>query len=72
MTIKTLEFIHNLLVGEEAKTKRVYEDARRMRREYEGDDEAVNRELMEDQKAAADEHVSALNALEDFESHEWR
>ncbi len=71
MTIKTLEFIHNLLVGEEAKTKQVYEDARRMRREYEGDNEAANRELMEDQKAAANEHTAALNALEDFESHEW-
>ncbi len=71
MTIKTLEFIHRLLIEEEAKTKKSYEDARRMRREYEGDNEAVNRDLMEDQKAAANEHTAALNALEDFEGHEW-
>ncbi len=59
MTIKTLEFIQRLLVAEEAKTKKSYEDARRLRREYETD-ETVSEDLAEKQKAAVNEYASAF------------
>lgn len=35
MTIKTLEYIHRLLVEEEAKTGEVYKAARKLQHEYE-------------------------------------
>ena len=35
MTIKTLEYIHKLLVEEERKTNEVYKGARKLQHEYE-------------------------------------
>ena len=35
MTIKTLEYIHALLIEDERKRKEVYENSRRLQREYE-------------------------------------
>ncbi len=74
MTIKTLEYIHRLLVEEEAKTKRAYKGARSLQQEYE-ESETASKDLIKRQEAAADEnmkiHRAAANALEDFESHEW-
>lgn len=74
MTIKTLEYIHRLLLEEEAKTNEVYKAARNLQHEYE-ESETASKSLVKGQEAAADEymrtHIAALNALEEFESHEW-
>lgn len=74
MTIKTLEYIHRLLIEEEAKTNEVYKAARKLQHEYE-ESETADRDLTKKQEAAADEymkiHIAAENALEEFESHEW-
>lgn len=73
MTIKTLEYIHRLLVEEERKTKEVYNASRKLQHEYE--DNGASKDLIRGQEEAADgfmhEHIAALNALEDFESHGW-
>ena len=78
MTIKTLEYIHRLLVEEEAKTGEVYRAARKLQHEYEEsdiEDKDIIKDLTKKQEAAADEymkiHIAAENALEEFESHEW-
>ena len=74
MTIKTLEYIHRLLIEEEAKTNEVYKAARKLQHEYE-ESETAGRDLAKKQEAAVDEymviHRAAVNALEDFESHGW-
>ena len=74
MTIKTLEYIHRLLIEEETKTNEVYKAARKLQHEYE-ESETAGRDLAKKQEAVADEymktHIAAENALEDFESHEW-
>lgn len=47
MTIKTLEYIHALLIEDERKRKEVYENPRRLQREYEengADEELINRQ----------------------------
>lgn len=73
MTIKTLEYIHRLLIEEKAKTNEVYKAARKLQHEYEERD--ADRSLVKEQEAAADEYMkiyfAAENALEDFESQEW-
>ena len=75
MTIKTLEYIHRLLVEEEAKTNEVYKAARKLQHKYEESSETAVKSLAKEQEAAADEymkiHIAAENALEEFESHEW-
>lgn len=74
MTIKTMEYIHRLLIEEEAKTNEVYKAARKLQHEYE-ESEAADKTLAKEQEAAADEymkiHIAALNALEDFEGRDW-
>lgn len=74
MTIKTLEYIHRLLVEENRKTDEVYRAARKLQHEYE-ESETASRELAKEQEVAADEymrlHIAAENALEEFEAHEW-
>lgn len=73
MTIKTLEYIHVLLIEDERKRKEVYENSRRLQREYEengADEELINRQD-EDAGKFMSEHFAALNALEDFEGQEW-
>ncbi len=74
MTIKTLEYIHRLLLEEEAKTNEDYKGARKLQHEYE-ESETADKGLVKRQEAAADEymkiHLAALNALEEFESHDW-
>ncbi len=75
MTIKTLEYIHRLLVVEEAKTNADYKGARKQQYEYE-ESETADKDFIEKQKAAADKymkiHIAAANALEDFENHGWQ
>lgn len=74
MKIKTLEYIHRLLAEEEAKTKETYNAARKLQHEYE-ESETASKHLVKSQEIAADDfmeiHLAALNALEDFENHEW-
>lgn len=74
MTINTLEYIHRLLVAEEAKTNEVYKAARKLQHEYE-ESETAYKSLAKEQETATDEymkiHIAAENALEEFESHEW-
>lgn len=73
MKIKTLEYIHNLLIEEERKTNEVYKAARDLQHQYE--DRDASRDLIKSQTAAADEymqiHSAAWHALDDFESQEW-
>lgn len=75
MTIKTLEYIHALLVDHEAATHMDYKAARKLQHEYE-ESETADEALVEEQKAAADlymrAHSEAVNALRDFEQQKWR
>lgn len=74
MTIKTLEYIHRLLVEEESKTREVYRAARELQGEYE-ERETVDEGLVKSQMEAAREymkkHINAKDALYEFESQEW-
>lgn len=74
MTIKTLEYIHNLLIEEERKTKEVYKNSRKLQHEYE-ESETASKDLIKSQTEAADgymeEHLAAVHALGEFESHEF-
>lgn len=74
MTIKTLEYIHTLLIAQEQKASEVYKNSRKLQHEYE-ESETASKDLIKSQTEAADEfmheHLVAVNALEDFESHEW-
>ena len=68
MTIKTLEYIHALLIEDERKRKEVYERARHLQHEYEEcEDGDVSDGLIKRQTEAAEkfmrEHIAALNAL---------
>lgn len=73
MTIKTLEYIHELLKKEEEKTRETYNAARKLQYDFEESDS--DKDLIKGQEHAADlfmeDHFSALHALEDFESQEW-
>ena len=75
MTIKTLEYIHALLIEDERKRKEVYERARHQHEYEECEDGDVSDGLIKRQTEAAEEfmreHIAALNALADFEGQEW-
>lgn len=74
MTIKTLEYIHALLIEKEQQANEVYKKSRKLQHEYE-ESETASKDLIKRQTEAADgymhEHIAAANALEDFESQEW-
>ena len=74
MTIKTLEYIHALLLEDERERKEVCDNSRRLQHEYE-ESETASKDLIKRQTEAADEfmreHIAALNALADFEGQEW-
>lgn len=74
MNIKTLEYIHALLIEKERQTKEDYRNARELQYEYE-ESETASESLIESQTKAADEYRgvyhAAADALEDFESQEW-
>lgn len=74
MTIKTLEYIHRLLIEEKSKTEEAYKGARKLQHEYE-ESETADKGLVKRQTEAADGYmriyIAAENALEDFESHKW-
>ncbi|MCD8331157.1 MAG: hypothetical protein LUB63_01310 [Oscillospiraceae bacterium] len=71
MTIKTLEYIHRLLIQAKAETKKAYNAARDLQHQYEetGDPRMAAQE--EVAEALMHRHFEAHNALEDFESCEW-
>lgn len=75
MTIETLEYIHQLLIEDKAKTDEAYIAAKALQREYE-DSEVADANLVASQTALADEYFTlyraSVNALNDFESHDWR
>ena len=72
MTIKTLDYIHKSLKEADSTAKTQFNCARRIENEYEKHD--TDRNLIKQQRAAADEymheHLAALHALEEFENHE--
>lgn len=74
MTIKTLEFIHRLLVEEEARANEAYEAVRKLQHEYE-ESETADKGLVKRHEAAANKYmearIAALGALNEFESQEW-
>ena len=71
MTIKTLTFIHELLIEEEAKTARIEKWCRESL--YAAEEEGKpTEELRKDKERAFEHHGEALAALQDFENHEWR
>lgn len=74
MTIKTLEYIHALLIEKEQQAKEVYKNSRKLQHEYE-ESITASKDLIKRQTEAADkymrEHLAAVNALEGFESQEW-
>lgn len=70
MTIKTLTFIHQLLIEEEAKTARIEKWIREQL--YAAEDEGKPTEqLTKDKEFAFKNHSQAFDALHEFESHEW-
>lgn len=73
MTIKTLTYIHTLLLQNELRTNETYQGARRLQHEYE--DNNAPEELIKSQTEAADSfmkiHSNALDALLEFERKEW-
>ncbi len=74
MKISTLEWIHELLKEAEQKSKEDYNNARKLQHEYE-ESETADNDLVKAQQDAADElmriHLEVINALNDFEDHEW-
>ena len=82
MTIKTLEFIHNILLEKESHANLTYQNARKLQYDFEDNEEMkeelpeVYARLVREQKEAADNfyriHTQAQNALIEFESVDWR
>ena len=60
MTIKTLEYIHRLLVEEEAKTNEVYKAARKLQHEYEESETADKSLAKEIGRASCRERVLSV------------
>lgn len=71
MTIKTLTYIHQLLIDDVARCRRANEIATDARNRAE-DEEADNLQTLEEARKKTWEHLrKATNALEDFEAQEW-
>ena len=62
MTIKTLEYIHALLIEKEQQANEVYKNSRKLQHEYE-ESETASKDLIKRQTEAADgymhEHIAA-------------
>lgn len=73
MNIKTLEYIHKLLLEDVDSKAKAYKSASDLQHDYEERDLAP---LAKEQEERADEcmklHFAAADALEDFERHDWR
>lgn len=82
MTIKTLEYIHHVLIEKESHANLSYQNARKLQYEFEDNEEMkaelpeVYARLVREQKEAADNfykiHTQAESALIEFESFDWR
>lgn len=71
MTIKTLTYIHQLLIDDVARCRQANRIATDARNRAE-DEEADNLQTLEDVRKKAWEHLSkAVDALADFEAQEW-
>lgn len=74
MTIKTLEYIHALLIEKEQQTNETYKNSRKFQHEYE-ESLTASKDLVKRQTEAADgymyEHLAAVDALAEFEGQEW-
>lgn len=71
MTIKTLTYIHQLLIDDAARCRKAHQIATDARNRAE-DEEAENLQALEDVRKKTWEHLrKATNALEDFEAQEW-
>ena len=71
MTIKTLTYIHNLLI-DDVKTNTNAKDYARQIAEKAEDEEAPNAQyLRELYNKAFNKYLDACNALQDFEAKEW-
>lgn len=71
MTIKTLTYIHQLLIEDEARRRKAREIARKAYHEAE-DTDADNLPDMEDiYRATGESWNKAHDALAEFEAHEW-
>lgn len=75
MKIKTLESIHQLLIEKEQQRRHEYSKAIKLGHRYE-EAEEPDKELIKSQMKAVKKfmaiHLEAVNALDDFETHEWR
>jgi outer membrane protein TolC len=77
MTIKTLSYIHSLLIKEEASTQKKVEWLREIYYAAEtalenGDGSKADMESKKQQyEQARDDNMTAYHALRDFESQEW-
>ena len=60
MTIKTLEYIHRLLIEEEAKTNEVYKAARKLQHEYEESEKSYIFHLVEFKSRYSGAHIEML------------
>ena len=74
MTIATLITIHGLLKAEQYKCKVARDRASRLYSDAEDSDADISerRELYDRLEAARQQLYSISNAVDDFESHEWR
>ena len=73
MTIKTLEFIHELLEEEKGQRRKIYDKANENLRQAtdEGKEEDVLEALDDIKMCCYRKYLQAINALEDFEKEEW-
>ena len=74
MNIKTLEFIHQILLAEKDKRENAYTAASDLENQYE-ESETANEELIRRQKETVDElmkeYFAVLGVLINFEEQEW-
>lgn len=74
MNISTLVIIQNALENRKYKARRLYEEKRDLLEEakYDGEDKVRIRCLKEDMDFAWEEYMKESNALDDFNSTDWR
>ena len=75
MNIKTLEYIHKLLVESEAMAKEDYDIERNLQYDYEESNDPESIRLAKEHARIADKaakiYFAAVDAREDFEGQEW-
>lgn len=72
MTIKTLEYIHQLLMEKEAETGKIYKNVLKLQHENEELEEGKKMDSLKEFVVECMKiHAKAASALEEFESQEW-